>query len=68
VQPLVHCAEKRKVALEKLKSPLLKTDIDFISGSLLTTKWADGDVVFCHGTCFNDKYDSTIALTSQGRC
>lgn len=46
---------KRKAALEKLKTPLLKTDIDFITGSLLTTKWEDGDVVFCHGTCFNDK-------------
>ncbi|RMX62796.1 hypothetical protein DD238_007919 [Peronospora effusa] len=54
-EPLVHCAEKRKIALEKLKTPLLQTDIDFITGSLLTSKWEDGDVVFCHGTCFDDK-------------
>ncbi|RQM13895.1 hypothetical protein DD237_005543 [Peronospora effusa] len=39
--PLVHCAEKRKIALEKLKTPLLQTDIDFITGSLLTSKWED---------------------------
>ncbi|KAJ8569076.1 hypothetical protein ON010_g6186 [Phytophthora cinnamomi] len=65
LEPLVHCAEKRKVALEKLKTPLLKTDIDFVTGSLLTTKWEDGDVVFCHGTCFNDKEWAQISLAAE---
>ncbi|KAG3032200.1 hypothetical protein PC121_g4075 [Phytophthora cactorum] len=65
LEPLVHCAEKRKTALEKLKSPLLKTDIDFITGSLLTTKWEDGDVVFCHGTCFNDDEWAKISLAAE---
>ncbi|RLN86758.1 hypothetical protein BBJ28_00022435 [Nothophytophthora sp. Chile5] len=63
--PLVNCAEKRKAALEKQKSPLLRTDIDFITGSLLTTKWEDGDVVFCHGTCFNDKEWKDISLAAE---
>ncbi|ETL44339.1 hypothetical protein L914_05360 [Phytophthora nicotianae] len=56
---------ERKTALEKLKSPLLKTDIDFITGSLLTTKWEDGDVVFCHGTCFNDQEWTKISLAAE---
>ncbi|CAH0492775.1 unnamed protein product [Peronospora farinosa] len=64
-EPLVHCAEKRKVALEKLKTPLLQTDIDFITGSLLTSKWEDGDVVFCHGTCFDDKEWTQISLAAE---
>ncbi|RLN51892.1 hypothetical protein BBJ29_005765 [Phytophthora kernoviae] len=65
LEPLVHCAEKRKTSLEKLKSPLLKTDIDFITGNLLTTKWEGGDVVFCHGTCFNDKEWAEISLAAE---
>ncbi|RLN52231.1 hypothetical protein BBJ28_00010614 [Nothophytophthora sp. Chile5] len=65
LEPLVNCAEKRKAALEKQKSPLLRTDIDFITGSLLTTKWEDGDVVFCHGTCFNDKEWKDISLAAE---
>ncbi|KAE8888655.1 hypothetical protein PF005_g2838 [Phytophthora fragariae] len=65
LEPLVHCAEKRKAALGKMKTPLLKTDIDFITGSLLTTKWEDGDVVFCHGTCFNDKEWTQISRAAE---
>ncbi|KAI9994089.1 hypothetical protein PInf_016653 [Phytophthora infestans] len=65
LEPLAHCAEKRKTALEKLKSPLLKTDIDFMIGDLLTTKWEDGDVVFCHGTCFNDEYEFGLSVISH---
>ncbi|KAE9047716.1 hypothetical protein PR001_g310 [Phytophthora rubi] len=65
LEPLVHCAEKRKAALGKMKTPLLKTDINFITGSLLTTKWEDGDVVFCHGTCFNDKEWAQISLQAE---
>ncbi|CAI5742285.1 unnamed protein product [Peronospora destructor] len=65
LEPLVHCAEKRKVALEKLKTPLLQTDIDFITGSLLTSKWEDGDVVYCHGTCFDDKEWAQISLAAE---
>ncbi|KAF4033964.1 Histone methylation protein DOT1 [Phytophthora infestans] len=65
LEPLAHCAEKRKTALEKLKSPLLKTDIDFMIGDLLTTKWEDGDVVFCHGTCFNDEEWTKISRAAE---
>uniref|UniRef100_M4BSD8 Histone-lysine N-methyltransferase, H3 lysine-79 specific n=1 Tax=Hyaloperonospora arabidopsidis (strain Emoy2) TaxID=559515 RepID=M4BSD8_HYAAE len=65
LKPLVRCAEKRKVALEKLKTPLLKTDIDYIAGDLVTSKWEDGDVVFCHGTCFDDKEWTQISLAAE---
>ncbi|CEG48323.1 hypothetical protein F443_05549 [Plasmopara halstedii] len=65
LEPLVRCAEKRKMALEKLKSPLLKTDIDFIAGSVLTTNWEDGDVVFCHGTCFSDQDWIKISVAAE---
>ncbi|CAH0479495.1 unnamed protein product [Peronospora belbahrii] len=65
LEPLVRCAEKRKAVLDKLKTPLLQTDIDFITGSLLTSKWVDGDVVFCHGTCFDDKEWTQISLAAE---
>lgn len=54
-QPLVTCADKRKASLVKHQGNTY-TDIEFIEGSLLSTKWENGDVVFCHGTCFNDQY------------
>lgn len=64
-QPLVHCAEKRKRALEIIKPPLVKTDIDFISGSVFTTKWEDGDLVFCHGTCFSDQDWAKVSIAAE---
>ncbi|CAI5711086.1 unnamed protein product [Hyaloperonospora brassicae] len=65
LEPLVRCAEKRKHALEKLKTPLLQTDIDYIAGDLATCKWENGDVVFCHGTCFDDKEWTQISLAAE---
>lgn len=50
------CAEKRQAALARLGGNVAHADIEFIHGSLLTAKWQDGDLVFCHGTCFNDQY------------
>lgn len=54
MQPLVACADKRKDALVRRGSPF-QTDIEFLHASILTTSWENGDVVFCHGTCFSDK-------------
>ncbi|TMW57464.1 hypothetical protein Poli38472_003389 [Pythium oligandrum] len=63
LQPLVTCAEKRVASLRKKTTN--HSDIDFISGDLLTHSWADGDVVFCHGTCFNDNEWNQISLAAE---
>lgn len=38
-----------------------QTDIEFLHASILTSSWENGDLVFCHGTCFSDKYDFFLA-------
>lgn len=40
-----------------------QTDVEFLHGSILTTSWESGDVVFCHGTCFSDKYVVDLVKT-----
>lgn len=66
LQPLVKFAEKRMAVFNKSFNPH-QVDLDMICGDLLTTSsWAsDGDVVFCHGTCFNDKEWHQISLMAE---
>uniref|UniRef100_K3WX18 Histone-lysine N-methyltransferase, H3 lysine-79 specific n=1 Tax=Globisporangium ultimum (strain ATCC 200006 / CBS 805.95 / DAOM BR144) TaxID=431595 RepID=K3WX18_GLOUD len=45
LEPLVACANKRKDALVKRGNPF-QTDVDFIHGSILTTSWENGDMIF----------------------
>ncbi|KAJ0407319.1 hypothetical protein ATCC90586_002247 [Pythium insidiosum] len=63
--PLVACADKRLASLRRRHGAATLTDIDFVCGDLLTHKWTDGHVVFCHGTCFNDREWSQISLTAE---
>ncbi|GAB9462799.1 hypothetical protein Gpo141_00000282 [Globisporangium polare] len=64
LEPLVACADKRKDALVK-RGNLFQTDIEFLHASILTTSWENGDLVFCHGTCFSDKEWADISLAAE---
>ncbi|GLD96068.1 hypothetical protein PINS_up004746 [Pythium insidiosum] len=63
--PLAACADKRLASLRRQHGAATLTDVEFICGDLLTHKWSDGHVIFCHGTCFNDREWSQISLAAE---
>ncbi|DBA04163.1 TPA: LOW QUALITY PROTEIN: hypothetical protein N0F65_004271 [Lagenidium giganteum] len=66
LEPLVACADKRAASYNKLpNSARLCVDVDFQLGDFLQLPWADGDIVFCHGTCYSDAEWNGISLAAE---
>ncbi|ETV84729.1 hypothetical protein H257_03836 [Aphanomyces astaci] len=65
LKPLVDFSHARVDRLMETNDVAGQT-ISYLCGSFFDHKWSDGDVVFCHSTCFSPRYVFVISLPMVG--
>ncbi|ETW00570.1 hypothetical protein, variant 1 [Aphanomyces invadans] len=64
LKPLVDFSHARVDKLMEFNDMAGQT-ISYICGSFFDHNWSDGDVVFCHSTCFSPRQDQQLTKTSR---